>query len=91
MGVLGSPLGFTDKIISRPSSNLRAVPVAPPPPTSAVLQRRLHGAPPLVQPAALGRTQVLHVLRRTPLPQIDLQAVVEQEQGCRTDKRDGDI
>lgn len=56
-------------------------------PTSAVLQRRLHGAPLLALPAAPGRRQALHLLRRLPLPQVDLQTVVEQEQGCRREER----
>lgn len=57
------------------------------PPTSAVLQRRLHGAPPLALPAAAGRRRALHLLGLPPLPQVDLQTVVEQEQGCGEDER----
>lgn len=57
------------------------------PPTSAVLQRRLHGTPPLALPAAAGRRRALHLLGLPPLPQVDLQMVVEQEQGCREDER----
>lgn len=53
------------------------------PPTSAVLQRHLHGAPPLALPAAAGRRRALHLLGIPPLPQVDLQTVVEQEQGCK--------
>lgn len=54
---------------------------SPQPATFAVLQRRLHGTRPLVVPAAPGRRRALSLLRLTPLPQVDLQTVVEQEQG----------
>lgn len=56
-------------------------------PTSAVLQHHLHGAPPLALPAGAGWRRALHVLGNLPLPQVDLQTVVEQEQGCRREER----
>lgn len=51
--------------------------------TSAILQHHLHCAPQLALPAAAGRRRALHLLGNLPLPQVDLQTVVEQEQGCR--------
>lgn len=89
---MGLPLGHGDKkkkkmtvmLCCSDSTNPNILVLGP---TSAVLQRRLHGAPLLALPAAPGQRRALHLLGRLPLPQVDLQTVVEQEQGCRREER----
>lgn len=62
-----------------------------PHPTFAVLQRSLHGTLSLIMPEAPCRIWALCRLQLSPLPQVDLQTVVEQEQGWEAEDKGEEI